>query len=91
MRLHAVRKENRRWSFRDQPVAPDKAATTNDTKIPTTAIHSSSGRTHSSIALVLFIGPYPSRRLRVLARRTSLGRHSDVHQTGPLPLQREHP
>jgi hypothetical protein len=72
-------------------VALDKAATTSDTKIPMTAIQSSSGKTHSPITLVLFIGPHPSRRLRVLARRTSLGRHSDVHQIGSLPLQREHP
>jgi len=79
-----------RWSLRNQPVPLDKAATTNDTRIPTTAIHTSSGRTHSAFALVLFIGP-PFRRLRVLGRRASLGRHNDVHQTGLLPLQGEHP
>jgi len=50
----AVRKENDR---RDQPVALDKAATTNDTKIPATVIHRSRGRAHSAIAFVLFIAP----------------------------------
>jgi len=77
MRLQAVRKENRRWSFRDQPAALDKAATTSDTKIPMTTIHSSSGRTHSAIASVLFTGPHPFRRLGVLARRASLGRRGE--------------
>jgi hypothetical protein len=41
----------------DQPV--DIAAITSDTKSPATAIHSSSGRTHSAITLVLFIGHPP--------------------------------